>query len=180
MRKIIVPFLLMCLLAIVLLVLYVIWSSGGYFQQAPLPSTIPTAEYLEQNPIPLPAFVRDITPPPGSIISSSERICSTILPGAVSSSSIRDGSDNAITENVARNTRVAVNGVRAARQDIEISILAILDQLPDGRLTGRITVCFEPNLQTGIHIVELQTGDSFWGLFGIGTTVSYTWSYRVE
>jgi hypothetical protein len=177
--KILLILLLLCIGVFSLAFVY--WHSlaGGKLQSQPTSATVPTITYLQKNKSPLPDFIMNISPAPGSVIKSDERICAILWPGGLMPAGAQYSADE-INRTVTQTARYWINGYRVARTEEDIYDVAILDQLPDGRVTGRVNACITPHLNVGLHLIEIRTSPSFWGAFEIGEMTSYRWYYEVQ
>jgi hypothetical protein len=158
-------------------VLYISWAWGGEIKDTLDPALMPTARYLLDNPLPTPEFINSIDPPPGSVLSVLESVCLSVLPGAFSPAG---DSHDEVLFTAASGTRIIINSRRLARNDVDISILAILTELHDGRPTGQYNVCIKPLLPKGLHTIEIQIRDGPLGRFEIGEVHSHIWAYELK
>ena len=136
------------------------------------PSLLPTAQYLAQNPIPLPDFVADIDPPPGSVVAPSSEICVTLYTGAIFEKGDTAGSLN---NQLVTNTEFLINNQKLSPfVFVRREFPAMLGTIIDGIGTGWITFCFTPDLAEGSHIITVNTVSSS------GKLYSYSWALEIK
>jgi hypothetical protein len=155
----------MCLVFIT----YILWLRQGRSLD---PQIIPTAEFLAQNPSPLPYFINYIDPPPGETLLSGQQICLTINPGELMRP--EDIYDR-VQDFVAWNTTFTINEqplpfYTPAFPEFPAGMYKIIE----GQETGVILYCFTPDLEMGLHLAELHTKDLS------GKNYSYSWAFRVQ
>ena len=159
------------------MLVYPLWLNVGAFQRTLKETFVPTAEHILLHPLPTPQFIDDITPPMGSKITANQRVCVVLLPGALSD--VGDSSEE-IATNIASSIRVSMNMEAIPRDATQVTILSILRRLADGRLSGVVTTWFNADLDSGLHMFQIEMRNSPLGIFGLGEFFSYTWVYQVE
>lgn len=160
---------------------FYVWLGNGYYRPTLPDSLVVIADDLLDSSASRPLFIRDIQPFEGSTISSKENVCVTVHPtGLVDDATIDSDKLNALGDISAATTRIRVNGQRLARNQVDVSVVHILDRLNDGRLTARHRACFQLNWQDGLHLIELSTSPSFLGLIDLGSSHTYQWVYVVD
>ncbi len=133
---------------------------------------IPTAQYLAQNPIPLPDFVASIDPAPGSVVTPSSEICVTLYTGAILEKGDTGGS---LRQNILTNTEFLINNQKLSPfVFVKHEFPAFLVQIIDGVGTVWITFCFTPDLAKGSHLITVSTVSSS------GKLYSYSWALEIR
>jgi hypothetical protein len=147
---------------------YLLWLNVGSFQCTLDAQYVPTAEYLMQNPLPTPQFIGFINPPIGSTITANQEVCLTLYPRAYSASS-DEGEENFV---YAGNIRIAINMQVIPRDATREEWITTMP--------GMVHVCFNADVNSGLHIFQVEIRNSRFGAFGIGELITYQWAYRVE
>lgn len=143
------------------------WAWGGRVQPSLDAQYVPTAEYLIQNTVAIPTFI-DVRPPPGTTIESGETICVAVFVRRLSASEY----------DVAEWTHIYVNNQRISRSDYGVGTIG--EVTPEGSVTNTVEFCFDPLLEKGLHVIEVQVASSVTALLNPAEARSYTWAYRVE
>jgi hypothetical protein len=133
---------------------------------------VPTAEYLAQNPIALPNFVKAIDPIPGSIVAPASEICVTLYTGGILE---KGDTGESLQQQILTNTQFLINNQNLPPHVfVRYEIPAYLVEVIDGVSTGWITFCFTPVLAKGSHVFTVNTISSS------GKLYSYAWALEVE
>lgn len=167
----------LALLGLGLILCYPLWLNVGSVQTQLDEQFSPTAEYILAHPPPTPVFIDAINPPIGSRLEGSEEICVAVLPGGMSDTGDSSG---ATDRNVASSLRIRLNGQLLPVDTVRVEQAAVLRRLDDGRLGGEVWACFTRRLQSGYHLLQIETRNSPFGVFGFGDFFSYTWAYFVS
>jgi len=167
--------LLLTIIPIGIIILYLLfseWAWGGYVKPSLDPQYVPTAGYLQQNPVSTPAFLT-VNPPPGSTINSQDRISVSIqtLPETPLGKS----------DEISQWTRMFINYQKIAYfKDFHVELIGGLDGSVPGYKRETAHFVLRPNLQPGLHILEIRVGKSVTALLNPAEAYSYKWAYRVE
>jgi hypothetical protein len=133
---------------------------------------IPTAQYLAQNPMPLPDFVAGIDPAPGSVVLPSSEICVTLYTGAILEKGDTAGS---LRNQIVTNTEFLINNQKLSPfVFVRHEYPAVLVQIIDGVGTSIITSCFTPDLAQGSHLITVNT------LSSSGKLYTYSWALEIR
>jgi hypothetical protein len=129
---------------------------------------IPTAQYLVQNPVLLPDFIKAISPSPGSILAGSSEVCVTLYTGAILE---RGDTGGSLRTQILNNTEFLINNQKLPPYVfVKHQFPAFSVEIIDGVSTGWITFCFTADLAKGIHIITVNTTSSS------GKVYSYSWA----
>lgn len=136
------------------------------------PEYIPTANFLAQNPIPVPAFIGGIDPAPGETLTSGQKVCFQIFPGEL----MKPGDSYIDLRNyMVGSTSVLINNQPLPfNTSIEVSYPSVSLKVVNGQETGIILFCFTPELKVGIQIAEVMTKDM------AGTEYLYEWAFYTK
>lgn len=136
------------------------------------PALIPTAQYLVQNPIPLPYFVKAVNPAPGSIVAPSSEICVTLYTGGILE---KGDTGESLQKQILANTQFLINNQNLpSHVFVRYEIPAYSVEIIDGVSTAWITFCFTPDLAKGSHIITVNTMSSS------GKSYSYSWALDIK
>jgi hypothetical protein len=164
-RNVVLVFLAIPIIAIAVLLLYAEWIWGGRIQTSLDAQYVPTAQALVQNPVPTPSLIH-IEPAPGNVVESRQNICANVKAWELSVDSI----------DIGEWTRIYVNGSPAP--DLIIGYVGELSSSLGAREI--VQFCTSPELEDGLHIIEIRVGTSISALLNTAEARSYMWAYRVE
>jgi hypothetical protein len=147
---------------------YPLWLNVGSFQRTLDTQYVPTAEYLMQNPLPTPWFIGFIDPPIGSTITANQEVYLAMFPHDYNTSG-DEGEEILLNTS---NIRIAINMQVIPWNATRVEFI---DTMP-----GVVRICFNADVNRGLHIFQLEIRNSRFGAFGIGELITYRWAYRVE
>lgn len=133
---------------------------------------IPTAQYLAQNPVPLPDFLKSVCPVPGSVLAPLTEICATLYTGAVLE---KGDTEASLQKQMLSSTWFSIDShPLPSYVFIRYEIPAYTVEIINGVSTGWITLCFTPDLAVGHHLFTVNTTSSS------GKTYEYSWALEVK
>jgi hypothetical protein len=145
---------------------YTLWLRQGRSLD---PQLIPTAAFLAQDPLPLPAYIAYIDPEPSKTLTAGQEMCLLVHPAEFIKLGEIINEDLEIS--IARNTSFTINHRPISSN---FGFPGGVYKVVEGQEVGDILFCLTLDLEPGIHLAEMQIKDLS------GKTYSYSWSFPVQ
>jgi len=146
----------------------VLWVSVGV---ACASSQVTTdANLLFSSPVPLPEFLFNVSPPPGTSITASQFICVSL-----NQSKLWESGNEAdeLSKHLIATSELAVDGHFISSNELTFQDSFNLITRPTGSHSGSLSICTSQTLAKGIHFATVNTKTLS------GKTITYSWAFKI-